>query len=201
MDVYFILHYHLFLHNFLLFFLNDSYFLNSNVLNCFWLRNMPSIIRPYATRAMEGMGVIWNVCRCVQGERGIMPHWYLHHYSISFHVRHYTSLFMFCLMVSCFICRNLTLPKRPCLLEMFFLSNEINFCCHEISFFTLNCFPKPKLTKSLLVLIKYFSVIPYFEKLLSSHRYLFDKSFYIDVYRAWFILLLLLLLLHLMLLM
>ena len=130
-----------------------------------------------------------------------MPHWYLHHYSISFHVRHYTSLFLFCFMVSCFICRNLTLPKRPCLLEMFFLSNEINFCCHEISFFTLNCFPKPKLTKSLLVLIKYFSVIPYFEKLLSSHRYLFDKSFYIDVYRAWFILLLLLLLLYLMLLM
>ena len=33
----------------------------------------------------------------------------------------------FCLMVSCFICRNLTLPS--------FFSNETNFCSNEISFF------------------------------------------------------------------
>ena len=42
----------------------------------------------------------------------------------------------------------------------------------------------------------YFRVTPYFEKTLCSvHRDLFDKVFYIDIYRACFILLLLLLLL------
>ena len=47
--------------------------------------------------------MIQNVYRCVQGQRGITLHVYVRTYTISFHV--------FCLMVSYYICRNLTLPS------------------------------------------------------------------------------------------
>ena len=54
----------------------------------------------YVTREMEG--VIQNIYRCAQRERGITLHVY---------VRTYTHLYScFCLMVSCFICKNLILP-------------------------------------------------------------------------------------------
>ena len=59
--------------------------------------------------------------------------------------------------------------------KLLFFSNEINFCCRKISFFTLSCFSESKLVKTLLILIKqnlrftlYFSVIPYFENILCS---------------------------------
>ena len=99
----------------------------------------------------------------------------------------------FCLMVSCFICRNLTLPsfknsKKVCLSEMVIFSSEINFCCDEISFFfTLNCFSEPKLAKTVLILIKQnlrytlkFSVTPYFEKILCrvARRFIWEVILY-----------------------
>ena len=57
-----------------------------------------------------------------------------------------------CLMVSCFIRRNLTLPSFK---KSVFVRNGYNFCCNEISFFlTLNCFSEPKLAKTVLILIK-----------------------------------------------
>ena len=57
---------------------------------------------------------------------------------------------------------------------MVIFSNEINFCCNEISFFiNLNCFSEPKLAKTVLILIKQnlrytlnFSETPYFKKVL-----------------------------------
>ena len=90
----------------------------------FWLRNRPPWSM-YLTRGMEG--VIQNVYRCVQGDKGITSHVYVRTYTISFHI--------FCLMVSCFIYRNLTLPSFKKGQKWLFFSNEINFCCNEIIFF------------------------------------------------------------------
>ena len=99
---------------------------------------------------------------------------------------------------------HLTFIVKGCVCQKWlFLSNEINFCCNEISFFTLNCFSEPKLAKTILIFFKQnlmytlnFSVTPYFEKsCVAQHRDLFEKLFYIDIYRHCFILLLLLLLL------
>ena len=107
----------------------------------------------------------------------------------------------FCLMLSCFICRNLTLPSFK--KGLLFFSNEINFCCNEISFFYFKLLYEPKLAKTVLILIKQnlryilnFSVTPYFEKsCVAQHGDLFDRLFYIDTYRHCFIVLSLLLLL------
>ena len=44
--------------------------------------------------------------------------------------------------------------ERVGLSEMVIFSNEINVCCNEISFFTLNCFSETKLVKTVLILIK-----------------------------------------------
>ena len=102
---------------------------------------------------------------------------------------------------------NLTFIQKGCFCQKWlFFSNEINFCCRKISFFTLSCFSESKLAKTLLILTKqnlryilYSSVIPYFENILCIpyHRDLFDKLFYIDMFyiENFFILLLLLLLL------
>ena len=52
-------------------------------------------------------------------------------------VRTHLHLFScFCLMVSCFICRDLNLPSFK---KGLFVRNgyEINFCCNEVSFFLL----------------------------------------------------------------
>ena len=54
----------------------------------------------YVNRGMER--VTENVCRCIQWEKGITPYVYVHTYTL---------FSCFCLMVSCFICRNLTLPS------------------------------------------------------------------------------------------
>ena len=60
-------------------------------------------------------------------------------------------------MVSCFIRRNLTLPSFK---KGVFVRNAYFFPMRSISvvmkkaFFTLNCFSKPKLAKTLLILIK-----------------------------------------------
>ena len=54
----------------------------------------------------------------------------------------------FCLVVFCFICRTLTLlllKEDVFFKKLLFFSNEINFYCHEISFFS-----GPESTKTLL---------------------------------------------------
>ena len=88
----------------------------------------------------------------------------------------------FCIIVSCFICRNVTLfffQKRCVHQKRLFFSNEINFCRLEISFFYLRVFCGAKLAKTLLILIKqnlrytlYFRMISYFEKSLCRVFYL-----------------------------
>ena len=85
----------------------------------------------------------------------------------------------FCLIVSCFICRNVTLSfiKTKCVHQKrLFFSNKTNFCCREISLFYLKFyFCEAKLAKMLLILIKwnlrytlYFHMIPYIEKTLCA---------------------------------
>ena len=101
----------------------------------------------------------------------------------------------FCLMLSCFICRNLILPSFK--KGVLFFSNEINFCCNEISFFNFKLLYEPKLAKTVLILIKQnlryilnFSVTPCFEKsCVAQHGDLFERLFYIDTYRHCFIIL------------
>ena len=60
-------------------------------------------------------------------------------------------------MVSCFICRNLALPsfKKGVFVKNGYFSpvRSISVVMKE-DFFTLNCFPEPKLAKTLLILIK-----------------------------------------------
>ena len=67
------------------------------------------------------------------------------------------SLSCFCLMVSCFICRKLTLPSFK---KGVFIRNDYSSPMRPISFvmkqafFTLNYFSEPKLAKTLFILIK-----------------------------------------------
>ena len=82
-----------------------------------------------------------------------------------------TSLFMFLSYGVLFYLQkfNLTfIPKGLVCQKWLFFSNEINFCCNEITF---SQFSKPKLAERVLILIKQnlrytlnFSVTPYFEK-------------------------------------
>ena len=88
------------------------------------------------------------------------------------------SLFMFLLYGVLFYLQkfNLTFIQKECVCQKWlFFSNEINFCCNEISFFTLNWFSESKLAKARSILIKQslmytvdFSVTPYFEKIQCS---------------------------------
>ena len=63
----------------------------------------------------------------------------------------------FCLMLSCFICRNLSLLsfKKGAFVRIGYFS-QMRFIpvVMKEAFFTLNCFSKPKLAKTVLILIK-----------------------------------------------
>ena len=90
---------------------------------------------------------------------------------------------------------NLTLTQKECVCQKWlFFSNEINFS--KYAFSTLNWFSESKLAKMFLILVKQNLMYTlYFSDTLAQHGSLFDKVFYIEIYRAFFILLLLLLLL------
>ena len=82
-SLYFIQYYHLFFCNELIFF-SDVYISVNTVFECCYSFFGWEIGHPLSTYATGGMeGVIQNVCRCVQGGRGITPH---------VHVRTYTHL-------------------------------------------------------------------------------------------------------------
>ena len=90
LNIYFILHYNVFFRK--LFFFECSYFSEYDIrmsFFVFWLRGR--LFTKYL-RNWGNKGVIQNVCRCVQVERGIPPHVY---------VRTCTIFSYFCLMVSC----------------------------------------------------------------------------------------------------
>ena len=98
----------------------------------------------YATRGMEG-GHPKGVQLRTGGEG-------YHASCVRTHLHYLFS--SFCLMVSCFICRNLTLPSFK---KGMFVRNDYFSPMRSISvvlFFTLNCFSEPKLAKALLILIK-----------------------------------------------
>ena len=107
----------------------------------------------------------------------------------------------FCLMVSCFICRNLTLPSfKGCVCQKWlFLSNDIKFP-QEISLFYFKLFFRTKVSQNAFNFNQIDSkfqcdTLTLKKACAVQHGNLFDKSFYSDIYRACFILLLLLLLL------
>ena len=109
----------------------------------------------------------------------------------------------FDLIMSYFICRNLTLP----LLLLFF--NKISLCCHETSLFYLKLFLRTKVSQKdfnfneiefkLCSIFKYDTLL--WKNLLTGNKVyfiifiLFNKSFNANIYRFYLILLLLLLLL------
>ena len=101
----------------------------------------------------------------------------------------------FCLMLSCFICRNLTLPSFK--KGVLFFSNEINFCCNEISFFYFKLLFPTKVSQNGFNFNQTESYVysKFQSDTLVSHGDLFKRLFYINIYRHCFILLLLLLLL------
>ena len=100
----------------------------------------------YVTRGMDE-----DHPKCLQMRTGGEGH---HTSCVRTHLHYLFSCF--CLMVSSFICRNLTLSSfKKCVSEMVILSNEINFCCNKISFFfSFKLFSEPKLAKTVLILIK-----------------------------------------------
>ena len=112
----------------------------------FWLRKKPSI------KYLHNWGNGGGHPKCAQVRTGGEG------YHASCVRRHLHNLFScFFLMVSCFICRNLTLPSFK---KGLFVRNGYFSTMRSISavmkqaFFTLNCFSEPKLAKTLLTLIK-----------------------------------------------
>ena len=131
--------------------------------------------------------LIQNAYSCEQKQGDVTPYVY---------VRFYTTLFMF---LAAFLSysvlyylqkSNLTFTQKKCVRQKrLFFSNEINFCRHEISLFTLNYFCEPKLAKTPLILIKQklrytlcFNMITYFDKTLCNVaqeiRYILFSLFY-----------------------
>ena len=115
----------------------------------FWLKK-GSLIK-YA-RTYWGNGRLSKIRTAAYRGRGchtLYVHTYLH-YRFSCFWHH------FCFIMSCFICRNLTLLLfKICFCQKrLFFSNEINLCRHETSFFHLKLFLLSNLAKRLLILIK-----------------------------------------------
>ena len=101
----------------------------------------------YITRGMEG-----SHPECVQVRTGGEGY---HASCVRKHLHYLFSCF--CLMVSCFICRNLTLPsfkKGVIVRNDYFSPIRSISVVMKSAFFTLNCFFEPKLGKTLLILIK-----------------------------------------------
>ena len=116
------------------------------------------------------------------------------------------SLFMFLFYGVLFYLKkfNPSFIQKGCVCQKWlFFSNEINFCCNEISFFYFKLLFQTKVSQTVLILIKQnlrytlnFRVTPTLKKsCIAQHRDLFERLFYIDIYRVCFILLLLLLIL------
>ena len=132
----------------------------------FWLRKGPSIksVRNWK----GGLGGVSSKMRkaAYRGRE-------CHASCVRTHLHYLFSCFWqhFCLIVSCFICRNLTLSliKKDVFIRTVIFSNKINFCRHQ------NYFCEAKSAKMLLILIKQylrytldFYIMPYFKKTLYS---------------------------------
>ena len=104
----------------------------------FWLRNRPSI---NYVRNCEMEGGHRKYVQVRTGEKGY------HAIFVRTHLHYLFSCF--CLTVSCFICRSLTLIwfKKGVFVRHEIFSNETNFCCHETSFFYFKLFFRTKVSK------------------------------------------------------
>ena len=127
LNVYFILHYHLFFHKKFIF--SNVYISVNTIFQCSymflgWERGHQ--LSRYA--AVGGMGrVIQNAYNCVQGGGGC------HVSCVRTHLPYLVSCFSqhFCVIVYCFIIRNLTfIQKRSVRQKRLFFSSKINFCRH-----------------------------------------------------------------------
>ena len=118
----------------------------------------------------------------------------------------------FCLIVSFFICRNLTLSliKKKCVHQkQLFFSNNVSFCCHEIRFFYIKLFLRSKVSQNAFNFNQIeswiYSIFSYDvllwknpvqcsagNKIYFIFLILFKKIFNVDVYRVCLILLFLL---------
>ena len=111
----------------------------------------------YINRGMERRHSEYAEVRTVgEGYQASCVRTYLHYF-----------FWCFCLMGSCCICRNLTLPSftKGVFIRDCYLSLMRSIPVVMMVFFTWNCFFESKLTKTLLILIKsytqYFSVTSY----------------------------------------
>ena len=113
----------------------------------FFVLKIGHLLGMYVTRGMQR-----SHPKCVQVHTGGEGH---HASCIRPHLHYLFSCF--CLMVSCFICRDLTLPSSK---NGVFVRNGYFSPMRSISvlmkkaFFTLNSFSEPKLAKTRLILIK-----------------------------------------------
>ena len=123
------------------FFFESLYFSEYNIrmIIFFFAWEIGHPLNMYATGEMEG-----SHQKCVQLRTGgeeyhaLFTHTHLHY------------LFScFCLIVSCFICKNWTLIsfKKGVFVRDNIFANEISFCCHEISFFYLKLVFRTKVSK------------------------------------------------------
>ena len=131
--------------------------LYSNVFICLLIEKEAITYPP-----VRGMGIIQNVCSCVQGEQRIV-------YALTL------SFFMFLLaflsdsVLFCFQKLNFTFILKRCVRQKrLFFSIEINLCCHKIScrIISSKFFLLSKLAKTPIILLKqnlkyilYFSMI------------------------------------------
>ena len=121
------LHYHLFfLKEYIVF--SNVYISVNTVFECCYLFFVWEIGHPLSTCAKEGMeGVIQNMYRCIQGEKG---------YQASCVRTHLQALTLFIFLSEGVL--SLSSFKKGVFCQKW-------FCCRKISFFTLNCFSESKL--------------------------------------------------------
>ena len=120
----------------------------------FWLRNRPSI------KYVRNWGNGGGHPKCVQVRTGGEGYHTSYARTHLHALTHFTLLWclgastvLWCLVLFVEIWPYLH-SKTVFLSECLFFSYEINFCCHKINFFTLSCFSKSKLAKTLSILIK-----------------------------------------------
>ena len=107
-------------------------------------------------------------------------------------------MFLFYAVLFCLQKFNLTFIQKGCVCQkLLFFSNEINFCCNEISFFYFKLLFPTKVSQNGFNFNQTESYVysKFQSDTLVSHGDLFKRLFYINIYRHCFVLLLLLLLL------
>ena len=124
-------------------FFSNVYILVDTIFECSYLSFSWEIGHPlsmYVTRGIDG-----GHPNCLQMRKRGKGY---HASCVRIHVHYLFSCF--CLMVLCFICRNLTFlhSKRLCWSKMVIFLNEINFCCNQTKFFYFKLFFRTKVSQN-----------------------------------------------------